>query len=85
MYSKICKALLIVALLFIVRCGYTITPSQENKSVEILPAEPGTETPAEETESFNPGDFMFDHIKDAHEWHILTVGHKSVSIPLPVI
>jgi F-type H+-transporting ATPase subunit a len=85
MYNKICKALLIAALLFVVRCGYTITPSQEKKPVEFLPAEPGTETPAEETEGFNPGDFMFDHIKDAHEWHLLTVGHKHISIPLPVI
>jgi F-type H+-transporting ATPase subunit a len=40
---------------------------------------------AEETKGFNPGDFMFDHIKDAHDWHIISVGHKHYSIPLPVI
>jgi F-type H+-transporting ATPase subunit a len=36
-------------------------------------------------EPFNPGDFMFDHIKDAHDWHLLSVGHTHVTIPLPVI
>ncbi len=34
---------------------------------------------------FNAGDFVMDHVSDAFEWHILTVGHTHVSIPLPVI
>ncbi|HOT15462.1 MAG TPA: F0F1 ATP synthase subunit A [Bacteroidales bacterium] len=34
---------------------------------------------------FKPGDFMLEHILDSHEWHIITVGHTHVSIPLPVI
>jgi len=37
------------------------------------------------SESFNPGDFIIDHILDAHEWHIATIGHTHISIPLPVI
>lgn len=43
--------------------------------------------PAEEgkAEAFNAGDFIFDHIKDAYEWHILTWKGHHVSIPLPVI
>ncbi len=36
-------------------------------------------------EKFQPGVFMFDHIGNAHEWHVITLGHKHVSIPLPVI
>ncbi|MBN2482007.1 MAG: F0F1 ATP synthase subunit A [Bacteroidales bacterium] len=36
-------------------------------------------------EEFDPGDFIFDHIKDSHEWHITEINHKPVSIPLPVI
>ncbi|HRX66722.1 MAG TPA: F0F1 ATP synthase subunit A [Tenuifilaceae bacterium] len=35
--------------------------------------------------SFNPGDFVFDHIGDAHDWHILTIGEHHITIPLPVI
>jgi F-type H+-transporting ATPase subunit a len=36
-------------------------------------------------EKFDPGTFIFDHIGDAHEWHIITIGHTHISIPLPVI
>lgn len=35
--------------------------------------------------SFKPGDFIMDHIADAYDWHITTLGHKHISIPLPVI
>jgi F-type H+-transporting ATPase subunit a len=37
-------------------------------------------------EPFRASEFIMDHIKDSHEWHILTTpdGHH-VSIPLPVI
>jgi F-type H+-transporting ATPase subunit a len=38
-----------------------------------------------EKEAFNPGDFIFDHIKDTYEWHIITWKGHHVSIPLPVI
>ena len=34
---------------------------------------------------FNTGDLIFDHIKDSYEWHIATVGHAHISVPLPVI
>ena len=38
-----------------------------------------------EEEKFNPGTFILDHIGDAYEWHILTLGEHHVSVPLPVI
>lgn len=37
------------------------------------------------SEKFNPGHFIIDHILDAHEWHIATIGNTHISIPLPVI
>jgi F-type H+-transporting ATPase subunit a len=43
------------------------------------------ETGGETTEKFNPGDFIFNHIKDAHSWHIMSIGEHEISIPLPVI
>jgi len=58
------------------------TASEETHEADTPTHETGA---AAETEAFNPGDFMFDHIKDAHDWHLLTVGHKPISIPLPVI
>ena len=28
---------------------------------------------------------IFEHILDAHEWHVITIGDKHISIPLPII
>jgi F-type H+-transporting ATPase subunit a len=36
-------------------------------------------------EKFNPGEFIFDHIGDSHEWPITMIGHTAVAIPLPII
>ena len=36
-------------------------------------------------EKFEPGIFMFDHIGDSHDWHIINIKNTPVSIPLPVI
>jgi F-type H+-transporting ATPase subunit a len=30
-------------------------------------------------------DFVMEHIGDAYAWHIATIGHVHVSIPLPII
>lgn len=39
----------------------------------------------EVNEEFNPTDVIFEHILDAHEWHIISIGEKHITIPLPVI
>lgn len=41
---------------------------------------------ATQAEEFNAAEVILEHVKDAHEWHILTTkdGHH-VSVPLPVI
>lgn len=38
-----------------------------------------------EKEKFNTVDFIFEHIGDSYEWHILTIGHNHISVPLPII
>src|SRR6056297_4154726 len=41
---------------------------------------------SEEESEFDPSEFIIDHIKDSHEWHIITTSKgKHISIPLPVI
>lgn len=47
------------------------------------PAEDAQHSSGEKT--FNPGDFMLEHVQDSYEWHLLTIGDKHISIPLPVI
>jgi len=37
------------------------------------------------SEKFNAGEMIIEHISDAHEWHIMTIGATHISIPLPVI
>lgn len=38
-----------------------------------------------EEKSFDAVNFLFEHIKDSHEWHILTWKNKHIVIPLPII
>jgi len=33
----------------------------------------------------NVGEFIIEHISDAYDWHITTIGHTHISIPLPII
>lgn len=42
------------------------------------------ESPLEEVK-FDAGAFIFDHIADAHEWHLFNIGEKHYSVPLPII
>ncbi len=85
MYYKICRFLLISSLLLLTRNVNSLSniteelPGNEHGS--------GHESVEQEAgeEGFLPGVFMFDHIKDAHDWHIISIGHKHISIPLPVI
>lgn len=37
------------------------------------------------SEEFNAGKFVIEHVSDAFEWHILTIGETHISVPLPVI
>jgi len=47
----------------------------------------GSETWQEEVqkEEFKAGDLIIEHISDAYEWHIITIGHTHVTVPLPVM
>jgi F-type H+-transporting ATPase subunit a len=89
MYSKICKVLLIPAMLFLTHSVNAFSINSEKDSQQTIASEQAesheVNPEGEGAEKFNPGDFMFDHIKDAHEWHILSIGKTHVSIPLPVI
>lgn len=49
------------------------------QEVESTPAGQDIETSEDKTS------FIMHHVKDAHEWHIATIGHTHVTIPLPVI
>jgi len=41
--------------------------------------------PEETKEDLNVTDLILEHLADSYEWHIATLGHTHLSIPLPVI
>lgn len=36
-------------------------------------------------QEFDAGKMIMEHVVDNHEWHIATVGHAHITIPLPII
>lgn len=38
-----------------------------------------------EKADFNAGEMIIEHISDSYEWHIIDIGEKHITIPLPVI
>jgi len=36
-------------------------------------------------QEFKAGDMIIEHISDSYEWHLITIGHTHVTIPLPVM
>jgi len=66
---------------------FLITSTQENifASENTIEKEPEHTESHDEKEAFNPGTFIFDHIKDNYNWHLYSYKGKHVAIPLPVI
>lgn len=61
--------------------------SEHSAHSEATVAENNTEhhsAPAEH-EKVNAGKLIMEHITDAYDWHIATIGHSHISLPLPVI
>ena len=55
-------------------------------ATEIAPETTHNTAHADEAEKpFDPTEVIFEHISDAHEWHLWGDHHNPVSIPLPVI
>jgi F-type H+-transporting ATPase subunit a len=59
-------------------------------SLVILISTPAFSSGSEEGETVDVNEMIMHHIKDAHEWHVLTLdgedGHeKHISVPLPII
>jgi len=44
-----------------------------------------TKVENESSKKFEPAKFILEHVSDAYEWHIATIGETHISIPLPII
>ncbi len=71
--------ILVIQLFWLVSAGSTFASSTDSIAA---PQHQNTES---HKKKFNAGEFIFDHIGDSHEWHIVTIGNTHISIPLPVI
>jgi F-type H+-transporting ATPase subunit a len=43
------------------------------------------DTTHQEAEAFDAGEMIFEHVLDAHDWHIADFAGHAISIPLPII
>lgn len=59
--------------------------SQANASEKIQEEETEHTEEHIEKKGFNPGDFIFSHIRDGYGWHIFSYQGHHYSIPLPII
>jgi F-type H+-transporting ATPase subunit a len=58
------------------------------QNTQTNPAVTGVQTEVEEhheEEKVDAGKLIMEHIADAYDWHIATIGHRHISIPLPII
>ena len=61
----------------LVQEGSTLKPA-DSASVKELKENTGEK-------KFDPGEMIMEHVVDSHEWHIATIGHSDLCIPLPVL
>jgi len=71
-------------IIIFVSCGNTLK-LQSSEIVEDTEVHELHEEDAQGDKKFSAPEFIFNHIADAYEWHILTWKGHHVSIPLPVI
>ena len=80
--SKIRIFLQILSILVLAFFPHTVLSNETGRQHE------STEEVSHEDESeevFDPGSFIFGHIADAYDWHILSINDFHLSLPLPVI
>ena len=65
--------------------GFVFLTNINVNAIENASSEEPEQTEHTEKTKFNPGTFIFDHIKDSYGWHLFTYQGHHVSIPLPII
>lgn len=81
--QKLLGTLLIVLLTF--SLNYTFAEEQHEQGHSTEAHNDGHGDNHGKKEKFNAGEFIFDHVSDAHDWHLITWKGKGISVPLPVI
>ena len=79
------SAVLRIFLLIFLMLSFGISFSFAEEQHQVSSHSEASHDNPEQAEGFNAGEMIIDHIVDSYEWHIMTIGHTHVSVPLPVI
>lgn len=82
--DKLDKTMLKTARVFLILLALSVM-NFAPLSAQDVAEKPGNGEGANNEESFNAGKFIIEHVSDAYEWHVVTLGNTHISIPLPVI
>lgn len=80
---KLTKGIFIVLVLSLLSYGPLY--AQHGHEEEQAAAVEGHGSESHESEEFNAGEFVIEHVSDAYDWHITSFGETNISIPLPII
>jgi F-type H+-transporting ATPase subunit a len=82
-YKHLLKSSLLAFLLFIFSSAFVFAQDETQLTRDSLS---GNHKAAihQESENFDPGRMIMEHVVDNHEWHIATIGQHHLTIPLPV-
>ncbi len=81
--SRVRKTITIWGLLFLFALFLPVIFTGQHHEEDPVISEKDQQEMAEA--DFEAGEMIIDHITDAYEWHIITIGQTHVSIYLPVI
>ena len=74
---------LLLIFIFILQYHPAIGQEQTQLKPDTLIKTEGADV-SHESEKFDPGKMIVEHVVDSHEWHIAEFGHHAIYIPLPV-
>ena len=77
--------MLFCTLTMVFACQNALAQSETEAASENVEAVSSDTYVTEESEGFDAGPFIIEHVIDSYGWHICGDGDKSVTIPLPVI
>ncbi len=80
--SKTLWQLILIAFFVVVSAGY-LAAQHDDHNTNNGSGEDWEEEVMEQ--EFQAGEMIIHHITDAYEWHIMTIGHTHISIPLPIM
>ena len=80
---KLTKGIFIVLILSLVSFGPLQAQHDQEEAQE--QAIESHDVEGHESEEFNAGEFVIDHVSDSYDWHITSFGETHISIPLPII